>query len=146
MLAISFLCVLEDLPVWSLTVLTTFVLEEHTTESQQSCWSIKMFSLENARDIYKPVSVKTMAQKILYFYCQWDESCAINANPMTPQGEIKQTAGGTVVQHAAPSLLTFSAKKRWLMLWFSGHKSAQWRTKSTALTSFPIIQGKRGNC
>lgn len=70
-----------------------------------------MFSLENACDIYKPVSVKTMAQKILYSYCQWDESCAINANPMTPQGEIKQTAGGGV-QHPAPHLLTFSVKKK----------------------------------
>lgn len=87
-----------------------------------------MFSLENACDIYKPVSVKTMAQKILYSYCQWDESCAINANPMTPQGEIKQTAGGGV-QHPAPHLLTFSVKKKksWLILWERWHKSAQWR-------------------
>lgn len=69
-----------------------------------------MFSLENASDIYKPVSVKTTAQKFLYSYCQWDESCTINAKPMTPQGEIKQTAGGTVLQHAAPNLGTFSVK------------------------------------
>lgn len=70
-----------------------------------------MFSLENACDIYKPMSVKTMAQKFLYSYCQWDESCTINAKPMTPQGEIKQTAGGTMVQLTAPNLLTFSGKK-----------------------------------
>lgn len=69
-----------------------------------------MFSSENASDIYKPVSVKTTAQKILSSYCQWDESCTINAKPMTPQGEIKQTAGGTVVQHAALNLGTFSGR------------------------------------
>lgn len=136
MLAISFQRMREDLPAWSLAVLPTFVLEEHITQSQQSCWSIKTFSLENACDIYKPVCVKTMAQKFLYSYCQWDESRTIKAKPMTPQGEIKQTAGSTMVQHTAPHLLTVSVRKKsWLMFWKKRHKSVQWWEKIHSINS-----------